>query len=95
MRRSRFKNILNKTRSSESWESYKKQRHFCVNLQRKTKKSYFEGINFKVISDNKKFWKTIKLFLCYNGLNSNKLMLIEKDKLASEEPDLALHTFVM
>lgn len=40
----------------------------------------------KVISNNRKFWKTSKLLSSDNGLNS-KLMLIEKDKLVSEEPE--------
>ena len=80
MRRSRLKNICNKTRSPENWDNYKKQRNFCVDLLRKTKRSYFEQINIKDISDNKKFWNTIKPFFSNKGLNSNKLMLIENDK---------------
>ena len=32
----------------------KKQRNFCVNLLRKTKKEYFENINVKDINDDKK-----------------------------------------
>ena len=89
MWRSRLKNIYNKTRSPENWDNYKKQRNFCVDLLRKTKRSYFEQINIKDISDNKKFWNTIKPFFSNKGLNSNKLMLIENDKLISEEPLLA------
>ena len=89
MRRSRLKNIYNKTRSPENWDNYKKQRNFCVDLLRKTKRSYFEQINIKNISDNKKFWNTIKTFFSNKGLNSNKLMLTENDKLISEELLLA------
>ena len=89
MRRSRLKNIYNKTRSPENWGNYKKQRNFCVDLLRKTKRSYFEQINIKDISENKKFWNTIKPFFRNKGKNSNKLMLIENDKLISEEPLLA------
>ena len=89
MRGSRLKNIYNKTRSPENWDNYKKQRNFCVDLLRKTKRSYFEQINIKDIRENKKFWKTIKPFFRNKGINSNKLMLIENDKLISEEPLLA------
>ena len=89
MRRSRLNNIYNKTRSPENWDNYKKQRNFCVDLLRKTKRSYFEQINIKNISDNKKFWNTIKTFFSNKGLNSNKLMLTENDKLISEELLLA------
>ena len=34
------------------------------------------------MTDNKKFWKTIKPFFSNKGINSNKLMLREKDVVA-------------
>ena len=37
MLRSRLKNNLNKQRSDENWDNYKKQRNFCVKLTRQTK----------------------------------------------------------
>ena len=40
MHHSRLKNAFNKNHGTpKSWGSYKKQRNFCVNLLRKTKKS--------------------------------------------------------
>ena len=39
MHRSRLKNVFNKSGTAKTWDSYKKQRNFCVNLLRKTKKS--------------------------------------------------------
>ena len=74
MQRSRLKNIYNKTRSPENWYNSKKQRNFCVDILRKTKRSYFEQIHIKYISDNKKFWNTVKPFFSNKGLNSNILM---------------------
>ena len=41
------------------------------------------------MTDNKKFWKTIKPFLSNKGLNSNKLMLREKDVVVADEKALA------
>ena len=90
MHRSRLKIVFNKSRTPKTWDSYKKQRNFCVNLLRKTKKKeYFENINVKDIHDNKKFWKTIKPFFSNKGLNTNKLMIIEKNNLISEKSILA------
>ena len=60
-----------------------------MNLLRKTKKEYFEYTNVKDINDNKKLWKTIKPFFSNKGLNNNKLMIIEKNNLISEESILA------
>ena len=89
MHHSRLKNVFNKSRTPKTWDSYKKQRNFCVNLLRKTKKEYFENINIKDINDNKKFWKTVKPLFSDKGLNTNKLMIIEKNNLISEESILA------
>ena len=58
MVRPKLKNKYNKNRTEENWDSYKKQRNFCVNLS-KTKKDYFNDLNIKNITDNKAFWKTI------------------------------------
>ena len=41
------------------------------------------------MTDNKKFWKTIKPFYSNKGLNSNKLVLREKDVVVSDEKTLA------
>ena len=40
MLRSRLKNNLNKKRSDENWNNYKKQRNFCVKLLRQTKENF-------------------------------------------------------
>ena len=46
-------------------------------------------MNLKDLTDNKKFWKIIKPFFSNKGLNSNKLMLREKDVLITDEKALA------
>ena len=89
MHRSNLKIIFHKARAKEDWNNYKKQRNFCVNLLRNTKKDYFQKLNIKDLTDNKKFWKTIKPFFSNKGLNSNKLMLREKDVVVADEKALA------
>ena len=60
-----------------------------MNLLKKTKKEYFNYIDVKDLNDNKSFWKTIKPFFPDKGINSNKLMLIENDRIITEESDLS------
>ena len=79
MHRSKLKNIYNKKRTNDNWANYKKQRNFCVNLLRKTKTDYFQNLNIRDLSDNRKFWKTITPYFTNKGLNSNKLLLKEKE----------------
>ena len=94
MHRSKLKNIYNNYRTEDNWANYKKQRNFCVNLLRKTKTEYFQKLNVKDLSDNKKFWKTIKPFFSNKGLNSNKLMLKENRIITEEkELDTVMNTF--
>ena len=85
MHRLKLKNIFHKTRAKEDWNNYKKQNNFCVNRLRNTKKDYFQKLNIKYLTGNKKFWETIKYFFNNKGLNSNKLMLREKDVVVAGE----------
>ena len=62
MVRSRLKNKLLKFKTIEAREAYKKQRNFCVSLLRRIKKYFYENLNPKFITDNKKFWKQVKPF---------------------------------
>ena len=63
MMRSRLRNRFLKNRSEENRMLFCKQRNKCVSLLRKSKKDYFENLNEKNITDNKRFWKTVKHFL--------------------------------
>ena len=95
MHRSKLKNICNKYRAEDNWANYKKQRNFCVNLLRKTRTEYFQKLNVKDLSDNRKFWKTTKPFFSNKSLNSNKLMLKENNRRITREKELAtvMNTF--
>ena len=60
MKRSKLKNIFNKNKNQESWCKYKTQRNYCVKLLHKTKKQYYKNLDIKEVTDNKKFWKSVK-----------------------------------
>ena len=85
MHRSKFKNIYNKKRTNDNWANYVKQRNFCVNLLRKTKKDYFHNLSIRDLSDNRKFWKTIEPHFTNKRLTSNKLLIKEEGNLVSNE----------
>ena len=65
-----------------------KAKKLLLNLLRKTKIEYFQKLNVKDLSDNRKFWKTIKPVFSNKGLNSNKLMLKENNRLITEKKKL-------
>ena len=69
MHRSRLKNIYIRKRNDKNLENYKKQRNFCYDLLRKTKTEYFKNLKVEDLSDNRKFWKTIKPYFSNKSLN--------------------------
>ena len=89
MQRSKLKTEYNVKRTIASWEKYKRQRNYCVNLLRKSKKNYFQNLNVKDLADNKKFWKSVKPYFSKKGINSNKILLKENDCLVSNEIEVA------
>ena len=74
----KLRNIFNKNRNYENWCKYKRQRNLCLNLLRKTKKSFYENLDEKQVSDNKVFWKKVNPFFINNSVNSPKITLVGK-----------------
>ena len=77
MNRTRLRNKFLKNRTDENKRKYSKQRNYCVSLLRKTKRIYYNNLNEKNITDNKKFWKTVSPFLSDKVPSSDKITLIE------------------
>ena len=63
MTRSRLRNKYLKDKTEENRLLYTQQRNKCVSLLKKTKINYYGNLNVKDITNNKKIWKTVKLFL--------------------------------
>ena len=89
MTTSRLKNKFNKNSFARNWNSYKKQRNFCLKLLRQTKEKYFNNLNLKNVSDNKTFWKSVKPFFSKNVLNSNDILLVEENKIVNNDGQIA------
>ena len=72
MERTRLRNTFLKNPSVANKLAYTKQRNFCVSLLRKVKKEYFANLNEKNITDNRKFWQTVKPFLSQKNKSREK-----------------------
>ena len=72
MERTRLRNTFLKNPSVANKLAYTKQRNFCVSLLRKVKKEYFANLNEKNITDNRKFWQTVKPFLSQKNKSRGK-----------------------
>ena len=60
MHRTRLRNKYNNDSTEENLKAFKKQRNKCVKLLRRAKFDYYENIDLGKLTDNHKFWKTVK-----------------------------------
>ena len=89
MTRSRLKNKFSTNPNEVNKSIYNKQRNYCVNLLRKVKKNYYANLNLKCITDNKKFWNTVKPFFSDKSKLSKNIRLIEGETIISNDVDVA------
>ena len=71
-----------------SRKEYKKQRNFCVNLLKRAKKEHFANLDINCISDNKKFWQTVKPLFSNKVKSKTTIKLVENDKMIDDETKL-------
>ena len=89
MTRSRLCYKYLKEKKADSKIAYDKQRNYCVNLLRRTKKNYFANINISSITDNKNFWKTIKPLFSYKISHKERINFAENDTVLGDNQVVA------
>ena len=89
MVRTRLRNKFLKSKTSESREAYKKHRNYCVSLLRETKRHFYENLNPKFISDNKKLWMRVKPFFSDKTPRNSKIILVEGEEIISDSSKCA------
>ena len=89
MNRSRLKNKFIKDPNSSNKNNYRKQRNYVVNLLRKVKKIYYNNLDLNKITDNRKFWQTIKPFFSDKGTFRKTISLIENDNIITVDEKVA------
>ena len=89
MLRTKPRNKFLKQKTTETRSSYNKQRNICGIILRKVKRSYFENLDIKNLSGNRKFWGTVKPLFSnkvrsndYITLNENNLLIRNEYKIA-------------
>ena len=86
---SKLRNKFLKSRSLSHKKAYNKRRNACVSLLRKTKKQYYSTLNVKNIVDNKKFWKTVKMYFSDKSNNFEKIFLIEQERVITSDSEFS------
>ena len=67
-------------RKAKKWSDYKQQRNHCSNLLKEFKTSHFNNLNIKDVTENKRFWKTLKPFFT-DKTNSNNIIQLKITKI--------------
>ena len=91
MKRSKFENKANKTKSVDDFIKYKKQRKLVVKLNKNCKKEFLDNLEFK--NNSKSFWDKCKpYFSSKDSKGDSDVLLIEKDELLLKNKKVA-HVF--
>ena len=85
MKRSKLRNKFNEERNFENWSEYKRQRNLCSILLRQCKKRHFNSLNVNYVTENKKFWKTIKPLFTEKKKTTNNIILTENNQTVMED----------
>ena len=89
MTRSRLRNKFLSEPSPFNEREYKKFRNYCTNLVRKEKRKFYSNIDINSITDNKKFWKTVKPLFSEKNVASRNITLLVDDKIISTDKEVA------
>ena len=89
MKRTNLRNKYLKNRTESNKIAYNQQPNFCVKLFRKEKKTFYNKLDTKKVTDNKLFWKTVKPFLSDKGSSKEKITLSENDQIITKEKQIA------
>ena len=76
-------------RNDASQSAYRKQRKLCVTLLRKANKQYFLNLEPTLITDNKKFWKSVKPLFSDKITVKEIINLTENGQILSLDTDIA------
>ena len=89
MRRSALENAFYIKGTAGCHKAYKKQKKYCSRLYKKERKKFYANFCCDSITDNKKFWNTVKPFLTNKGLSATNITLIDNNKIVSTDQEVA------
>ena len=79
MKRARIRNAYLEKRTGATKKAYSDQRNICVSIFRKSKRSYIENLNVKLVRDSKKCWKNVAPLFSNKTKSKEKITLIENE----------------
>ena len=87
--RTRLRNMYKKCKTQEKWNAFKKERNKYTKILRKAKVDCYGILDLKDISDNRKFWKTVKPLFSDKIRTPGSITLLESEELISDDKQVA------
>ena len=87
--RSNLENKFYKNPSTENNKAYRKHKNYCSKLYKKERRNYYANLSHDNITDNKKFWKTVKPFLTDKGNSKQNIVLVQNENIISTDDSVA------
>ena len=84
MLRPKLRDKFLKDKTDKARTKYRKQHNICVNLLRRAKRNYFNDLDLSNVTDNRKFWKTIRPLFANKIKVKNKITLNEDTKSTND-----------
>ena len=89
MLRSQLQNKVFTHGTEEYKIALKHQRNYCNRLYKRERKQFYYNLRINDITDNKKFWKTIKPLFGDKGGTKDNIVLVEEDKIICDDAEVA------
>ena len=80
MKRSKLRSKSLKSRSLSDRKNYASQRNLRKKLLKSTKRTYFNNLDIRKVTDNRTFWKTVVPLFSNKFSKSKKINLTEGNK---------------
>ena len=87
--RSKLRNHFVKHKMESSRITYNKQRNFSTGLIRKSKTFYFQNLDTKFVTYNKKFWKSVSPLFSNKVRSKDQITLVENYEIISDDAKIA------
>ena len=89
MLRSQLQNLWYTYKLPEYHIALKRQKNYCNRLYKRERKKFYSKLNLNDITDNRKFWKTMKPLFGDKGGAKEKIVLVEGDRIINEDSEVA------
>ena len=89
MKRSRLLNAYHRDHSVDRKNAYRKQRNLCTSLFKKSKKEYYSRLHPSSVSNNKKFWKSVKPLFSDKVFSTESITLVENESISDDNAGVA------